>query len=364
MQKQQQLRTRLLSWATMAALAGSLFLGVRADPAQAAVNVVVNGSPVHFDQPPVERAGRVFVPLRGVFEQLGATVVFSDGVINATGNGRTIQLHIGSTQALVDGQPAYLDVPPFIVGSRTLVPLRFISQALGASVGYDNNTQIVTVTMASAQAPVVRAPAPTTTPFNTVDLIDRSPGAAASVPSRHPAISAHFSQPVDPNSVKIALDGRDVTTGAYVGPNEFQFTPSYDLPSARHEVHISGLSAKGVAFARGWSFNSGTSEVRNFISSVAPVKGSQVGSDFTISGTTLPSSHLKIVAEGTANVAGIFRVGTGTFVGETIADQNGHFAQQVQLATPGGSEIGVRIISTQPTSKASASVDLTYVVAP
>ncbi len=353
-----------LSWITATALAGSLFMGVCAETAQAAVNIVVNGTPAHFDQPPVERAGRVFVPLRGVFEQLGATVVYSDGVINATGNGRTIQLRIGSTQAIVDGQPAFLDVPPFIVGSRTLVPLRFISQALGASVGYDNATQIVTVTTPTAQAPVVRAPAPTATPFNTVDLTNRSPGSGTSTPSRHPAISAHFSQPVDPNSVKIALDGRDVTTGAYVGPSEFQFTPSYDLPSTRHDVRISGSSAKGVAFVRGWTFNSGTSEVRNFVNAIAPAKGAEVGSIFTITGTTLPNSNVKIVAEGSANVAGIFRVGTGSFVGETIADQNGHFSQQVQLQTPGGSEVGVRIISTQPASKASASVDLSYVVKP
>ena len=68
-----------------------------ADP----VTVIVNGQTVAFDQPPVERGGRVFVPLRGVFERLGASVVYDNGVINATGNGRTISLHIGSTAATV-----------------------------------------------------------------------------------------------------------------------------------------------------------------------------------------------------------------------------------------------------------------------
>src|SRR5579864_4319232 len=68
------------------------------------VTVVVNGQQVGFDQPPIERSGRVFVPLRGVFERLGASVVYDNGVINATGNGRTVQLHIGSSVALVDGE--------------------------------------------------------------------------------------------------------------------------------------------------------------------------------------------------------------------------------------------------------------------
>ena len=49
--------------------------------------------------------GRVFVPLRGVFEQLGASVVYSNGTIDANGNGRDISLQIGSTQATVNGQP-------------------------------------------------------------------------------------------------------------------------------------------------------------------------------------------------------------------------------------------------------------------
>jgi plastocyanin len=124
------------------------------------VRIVVNGQEVTFDQPPIERSGRIFVPLRGVFERLGASVVYDNGLINATGNGRTIQLHIGSTSASVNGQATSLDVAPFLVGSRTLVPLRFISEALGANVNYDGSSQIVTVAMAAAQAP----PAPTASP--------------------------------------------------------------------------------------------------------------------------------------------------------------------------------------------------------
>src|SRR5271166_1736537 len=119
------------------------------------VRIIVNGQYVTFDQPPIERSGRVFVPLRGVFERLGASVVYDNGLINATGNGRNIQLRIGSTAATVNGQPATLDVAPFLVGARTLVPLRFISESLGASVNYDGNSQTVTVALAGAPAPAL-----------------------------------------------------------------------------------------------------------------------------------------------------------------------------------------------------------------
>jgi len=121
----------------------------------AAVTIIVNGQTVNFDQPPVERAGRVFVPLRGVFERLGASVVYAGGQINATGNGRNISLHIGSTQASVNGQPVTVDVAPFLIGARTLVPLRFVAQSLGATVDYNDSTRTVAIKGGGGGAPPV-----------------------------------------------------------------------------------------------------------------------------------------------------------------------------------------------------------------
>ena len=111
--------------------------------AQSDVSVTLNGAPLVLNPPPQQRAGRVFVPLRGVFERLGASVVYDGGTINAQGNGHAVSLHIGSTQASVDGQVQNLDVAPFIIGASTYVPLRFVSQALGASVNYDASSRIV-----------------------------------------------------------------------------------------------------------------------------------------------------------------------------------------------------------------------------
>lgn len=132
-------------------MAATLLLGVCSVAARAdAPAILVNGQTVSFDQAPVEQAGRVFVPLRGVFEQLGATVVYDNGLINATGNGRNISLHIGSTQATVNGQTQMLDVAPFMIGARTLVPLRFIAQALGAAVTWDQNSNTVRINSGTA----------------------------------------------------------------------------------------------------------------------------------------------------------------------------------------------------------------------
>ncbi len=121
--------------AAIAALAATLFSASAAD---AAASVTVNGSAVDLSPPPIVRDGRVFVPLRGVFEQLGANVNYANGTISATGNGRDIFLQIGSTQATVNDQPQTIDVAPFIVGASTYVPLRFVSEALGDSVNWDD----------------------------------------------------------------------------------------------------------------------------------------------------------------------------------------------------------------------------------
>jgi hypothetical protein len=103
------------------------------------VRVLVDGQPVSFDVPPVVALGRVLVPLRGVFHRLGAIVTWdpaSQTVLAARGD-TSIVLRIGDTQAHINGQPTLMDVPALLAGGRTMVPLRFISQALGSQVSWD-----------------------------------------------------------------------------------------------------------------------------------------------------------------------------------------------------------------------------------
>ena len=79
------------------------------------------------------------MPLRGVLERMGATVVYDDGQINATDRGHTVSVSIGSTRAVVDGQAETLDVAPFIVGASFLRPaaLPFAVARRERSLGFD-----------------------------------------------------------------------------------------------------------------------------------------------------------------------------------------------------------------------------------
>jgi len=119
------------------------------------VHVFVDGQPVGFDVPPQIDNGRVLVPLRGVFERLGATVAWDDRTqtVLAQRGSTSVALVIGHTQAMIDGQPAAMDVPAMLVAGRTMVPLRFVSQALGATVNWNAATSTVTIASNGAAAP-------------------------------------------------------------------------------------------------------------------------------------------------------------------------------------------------------------------
>lgn len=151
----------LLPLVLVCALAATL---VAAGPVSAqTIRVIVDGQPVVFDQPPITIGGRVLVPLRGVFERLGAFVEWerSTNMVTAVRSGSQIQLRIGSRQGFVNGNPTLLDIPPMVVRGRTLVPLRFISEALGAQVDWDPAARTVYVSSGqTGQPPLPRAPQP------------------------------------------------------------------------------------------------------------------------------------------------------------------------------------------------------------
>lgn len=324
-----------------------------------ALSVTVDGQPVGFNPPPISRAGRVFVPLRGVFERLGASVVYDRGVINATGNNHAISLRIGSTQATIDGQPRPVDVAPFVVGASTYVPLRFVSEALGAGVNYDAANQIVALTT-NGQAAQGPAPAGATPPSYGMGTFLRNiqPSRGTSVAAMRPAISADFAQAADPNSVRISLDGADVSASATRSSSGFIYAPPSPLQSIKHTVSVSGRLAGGGSFDDRWSFTSGTVSATNNLTIAGPADGSTVSSTFDVTGHTVPGARVHIVAGATAGVGGFFTLGAGSYSGDLQADASGNFSQSVSLQTVSGASIALTVTSTDPQTKASAQKKL------
>jgi hypothetical protein len=110
--------------------------------------VTLNGQPLATSVPPTVENGRTLVPMRDIFEALGATVVWNPGdqSIVAQRESTRVALQIGNRTAHVDGRNVWLDQAPVIHNGSTLVPLRFVSEALGAQVAWDNSRRLVSIT--------------------------------------------------------------------------------------------------------------------------------------------------------------------------------------------------------------------------
>jgi hypothetical protein len=338
------------SFRPSAALLGAVFAAATlAVPATAQqVTVTVNGQPLYLNPGPIERAGRVFVPLRGIFERLGAGVVYAAGTINATKGSTTVSLHIGSTQATVNGQVQYLDVAPFIVGATTYVPLRFIAQSLGANVGYDASTRVVAINIAQPMPPVApprppRPPAPP--PAAVVRLRAQQPAPNTETTDRFTVISAEFSQRVAAGSVRVWLDGANRTLQSGVSPTGFSYKPPAPLDYGSHSVRVAGQARDGATFDRSWSFTVARGAPQPLrLTIYEPVDNAPVGRNFTVAGNTIANARVRVTAGASPSA-------TGEFSGTTTAGPKGNFRIAVRLKTMLGQQtVTVRVVATDPIS--------------
>lgn len=116
------------------------------------IHVLYNGKRISFGdhgQNPVTENGRTLVPLRAIFETMGASVDWdaATSTVTAVRNGTTIKLTLGSKTLYKNGAAAAtLDVPAKTLNGRTVVPARAVAEAFGAQVGWVASAQIVTIT--------------------------------------------------------------------------------------------------------------------------------------------------------------------------------------------------------------------------
>jgi len=118
------------------------------------VVVTVDGMPQTFtDVGPVREDGRILLPMRHLLESLGATVTWNAATSTATAKrgGVTLDITVGKNVFLKNGQPQLLDVTAQTVGSRLMVPVRFIAEAFGLSVAWNEDHQRVSICKESCE---------------------------------------------------------------------------------------------------------------------------------------------------------------------------------------------------------------------
>jgi hypothetical protein len=110
--------------------------------------MTVNGESRSLDAPPVIVSGRTLVPLRAITEALGASVEWNPTTRAVTlhWGGHTIVMVISASTALIDGASMRLDMPARLLHGRTMVPVRFVTENLGCSVTWDAQVRSITVT--------------------------------------------------------------------------------------------------------------------------------------------------------------------------------------------------------------------------
>ncbi len=103
------------------------------------ISLVVDDKRLKTDAEPVLKSCSVFVPLRGVLEHLKSQVTFDKptGTVRAKRGKNSVELVVGSTRAKVNGMTTIMPIPAFIYKERTMVPLRFMSEALGYDVQWN-----------------------------------------------------------------------------------------------------------------------------------------------------------------------------------------------------------------------------------
>lgn len=111
------------------------------------IKVILNGTKLSFEQNPVTVDNRTLVPLRGIFEAMGADVSWDNDTqsVSAVKGKTVVKMTIGDKNIYVNSNKITLDVPAQLVYEKTMVPARAVAESFGADVSWDGDTKSVII---------------------------------------------------------------------------------------------------------------------------------------------------------------------------------------------------------------------------
>lgn len=110
------------------------------------IKVILNGNALVLNQPAIIQDGRTLVPIRSIAEAMGAEVGWYDGTIAVIRNNDILYAFIGQHLGILNNKSIYFDVSPTLINGRTVIPVRAICEAFGATVTWDNFKKTVDIT--------------------------------------------------------------------------------------------------------------------------------------------------------------------------------------------------------------------------
>ncbi len=110
-------------------------------------NVIIGKGKAKFDTPPVIKEGRTLIPVRAISEAMGADVAWNaeEKTVTITKDAKIIIFNLTENKVYVDEAEIIIDVPAEVMNNRTMVPLRFIAEQLGINVEYDEEMQTIVI---------------------------------------------------------------------------------------------------------------------------------------------------------------------------------------------------------------------------
>lgn len=111
----------------------------------AGIGVVLDGESLELETQPVMIDDRVLVPMRAVFEAMGATVIWHGdvGSVEAVKGDISMMIGIDMKYMIVNKKQIQLDVPARLIGDYTMIPIRAVSEVFGCNVDWDESSQTV-----------------------------------------------------------------------------------------------------------------------------------------------------------------------------------------------------------------------------
>jgi hypothetical protein len=215
--------------------------------------ITLNGTPVLPHARAAVAGGHVLLPVRALGEALGADVGYDART-------HTIVIQRGSRVATLPASGAVR-----VLGGHAYAPLRAAAGAFGLGVSYLAASRTVALadrsvaSNASAPGAVTYTAAPNAGETGTVFMyaVSTTPGRNADVHDPYPSISARFggASAIDRNTLRVLLDGRDVSAEAAVVGDQVLLTPRAALLPGRHDVSVAARTPEGHVLDAAWSFN-------------------------------------------------------------------------------------------------------------
>ncbi len=111
------------------------------------IYVTLDGSYIEFDVRPQIINGRTMVPIRAIFEKMGATVEWDSSTSSAicTNGDTVVKMTVNSMDMYINNQVTKMDISPVVIDGRTLAPARYVAEAFGADVQWDQDSSTVII---------------------------------------------------------------------------------------------------------------------------------------------------------------------------------------------------------------------------